>query len=160
MQLKVELLRDTASALGISAQSIEDTLRYAFSNFITSFVRTTTNIYWVILESQDDKRRYPGDLSKVYVTSASGVLVPLSAVVKITPTIGPSLIKHKNQANMALVSFGLAEGVSLGEVTQAVEKVAQDTLPAEVLREFSGDAATFKQSTSDLGFLLILAISS
>lgn len=158
IQLKVEILRDAASALGISAQTIEDTLRYAFSNFITSFVRTTTNIYWVIIEAQDDKRRYPGDLSKLYVSSVTGELVPLSSVVKVTPVIGPSLIKHKNQANMTLVSFALAEGISLGDVTSAVEKVAQESLPAEVLREFSGDAATFKQSTSDLGFLLILAI--
>ncbi len=157
-QLTVEIMRDAATALGVSANAIEDALRHAFSNFITSFVRTPTDIYWIIIEAKDNARRYPSDLSKLYVASASGTLVPLTAVVRLTPTMGPSLIKHKNQSNMTLVSFALAEGISLSEATLEVERVAAEVFPPEIMREFSGDAATFQQSTSDLGFLLILAI--
>ncbi len=158
MQLTIEIMRDCASALGVSAEAIEDALRQAFSNYITSYVRTTTDLFWIIVESENSARRYPSDLYKLYVKSKTGVLIPLMAVVKITPSVGPSLIKHKNQSNMALVSFALAEGVSLSQATEAVEKVASEVLPPQVLRGFSGDAATFQQSTSDLGFLLILAI--
>jgi HAE1 family hydrophobic/amphiphilic exporter-1 len=157
-QLTVQILRDKASALGVNVAAIEDALRMAFSNFIPSYVRTATDIYWIIVEAQNDARQYESDLSKLYVPTATGDLVPLLTLVKVTPTTGPSLIKHKNQSNMALVTFALEEGVALGEATKSVEKIASEVLPDELLREFSGDAATFKQSTSDLGFLLILAI--
>lgn len=157
-QLTVEILRDKASALGVNVAAIEDALRMAFSNFIPSYIRTSTDIYWIIVEAQNDARRYESDLSKLYVPSVTGDLVPLLTLVKVTPSVGPSLIKHKNQSNMALVTFALEPGAALGEVTKEVEKVAGEVLPNQILREFSGDAATFKQSTSDLGFLLILAI--
>lgn len=157
-QLTVEILRDKASALGVNVAAIEDALRMAFSNFIPSYIRTSTDIYWIIVEAQNDARRYESDLSKLYVPSVTGDLVPLLTLVKITPSLGPSLIKHKNQSNMSLVTFALEPGAALGEVTEAVQKVAAEVLPNQILREFSGDAATFKQATSDLGFLLILAI--
>lgn len=157
-QLTVEILRDKASVLGVNVAAIEDALRMAFSNFIPSYIRTATDIYWIIVEAENDARRYESDLSKLYVPSVTGDLVPLLTLVKVTSSTGPSLIKHKNQSNMALVTFALEPGAALGEVTEGVEKVASEILPNEILREFSGDAATFKQSTSDLGFLLILAI--
>jgi len=157
-QLSIRILRDNASALGVSAETIERTLRAAYSNFIVSYVRSDTDLFWIIVESQDQDRYSIEDLNKLYVPSSSGQLVPIKAVVQIAQTIGPSLIRHKNQENMALVTFALPEDASLGDATVLVNQAAEKTLPPQIIREFSGDAATFQQSTADLGFLLILAV--
>ncbi|HQU08467.1 MAG TPA: efflux RND transporter permease subunit, partial [Opitutales bacterium] len=157
-QLTIEILRDQASALGVSAMAIERALDEAYANYIASYIRTPINLFWVIVEAADKDRVWPQDLNSIYVQSNLGFQVPLLSVVNPVVSLGPSMIRHKNQQNMAMVSFALGEDMALGTATDAVAKAANEVLPGTVIAQFSGDAATFKQTTQNMAFLLLVAI--
>ena len=158
-ELKVKILRDQASALGITAMDVEKALYQAYSSYIASYIRTSDYQYRAIVETRDDDRRFPFDIGKLYLESSNGAgFVPMASVADVIPSIGPSIIRHKNQQNMTMVNYALAPGATLGETTQAIQKVADGILPNYILSEFSGDAATFQQTSSDMAFLLVIAI--
>jgi HAE1 family hydrophobic/amphiphilic exporter-1 len=85
-------------------------------------------------------------------------MVPLDAVVKYRPSIGPQSINHSGQLPSVSVSFGLKPGVSLGQATARVKEVADRILPATVTTSFEGSAKVFQQSMTNLGLLLFVAI--
>ena len=157
-ELKVNILRDQASALGVTAYDIEKALYEAYASYIASYIRTSDYQYRAIVETRDDDRRFPGDLSKLYIRSSNAGIIPITAVAELIPSIGPSIIKHKNQQNMTMINFALKPGFALGDATKAIQAAASKILPQNIIAEFSGDAATFQQTTADMTLLLVIAI--
>ena len=157
-QLLVEIDRDRAAALGITAAQIEDTLYSAFGSRQVSTIYTSTNQYFVILEVEPAYQRDPQALSMLYLRSNTGKLVPLETVVHLKPTVGPLTVTHLGQLPSVTISFNLATGVSLSEVTGRIEKLAQTELPTSVNSTFQGTAAAFTSSLQGLGVLLIVAV--
>jgi HAE1 family hydrophobic/amphiphilic exporter-1 len=98
------------------------------------------------------------DLSLLYVRSSSGELVPLDALVTMTPGLGPLTVNHSGQVPSVTLSFNLAPGVALGQATAEVEELARQTLPASINLAFQGTAQAFRSSMQGLGLLLVLAI--
>src|SRR5260370_34849353 len=96
-QVTVELDRNKASAIGVSAQAIENTLYDAYGQRQVSTIYAPTNQYWVVMELQSRYQTDPSVLSLLYVRSASGALVPLSSVAALNPTVGPRPINHLDQ---------------------------------------------------------------
>jgi multidrug efflux pump subunit AcrB len=99
-----------------------------------------------------------GALDALYVQGAGNNLVPLRAVADITPTIGPLQVTHYSQLPSVTLSFNLAPGAALGDVTTRVEALARKTLARDVSGGFVGNARTFKQSSSDLLLLLVATV--
>jgi hydrophobe/amphiphile efflux-1 (HAE1) family protein len=157
-QLRVDIDRDKASAMGVSAQQIEDTLYSAFGSRQVSTIYTSTNQYFVILEIDPRYQRDPEALSLLYLPSSSGKLVPLEAVAHLRRDVGPLTITHMGQLPSVTISFNLAAGVSLSDATVAIEKIAETELPATVQSTFQGTAAAFTSSLQGLGILLIVAV--
>jgi hydrophobic/amphiphilic exporter-1 (mainly G- bacteria), HAE1 family len=157
--VNVEIDRDRAATLGISAQQIEQALASAFGSQQISTIYTSSAQYEVILELQENYQRDARALSRLYLRSASGSLVPLDAVVKIERGSSPLTVNHLGQLPAVTVSFNLPPGVALGQAAASLKQVERDIeMPASVQTSFQGTAQAFQQSTRGLGVLLALAI--
>ena len=157
-QVRVEIDRDKASTLGVTAQQIEDTLYSAFGSRQVSTIYTPTNQYFVILEVEPRYQRDPAALSLLYLHSSTGKLVPLETVAHLRPDVGPLAVTHMGQLPSVTISFNLAAGVSLSDATVAIQKLAATELPPTVQSTFQGTAAAFTSSLQGLGLLLIIAV--
>ena len=158
-QVNVEIDRDKASALGVTADQIENALYTAYGQRQISTIYAPNNAYRVITELQDQYQKDPSALSLLYVRSSKGQLVPLNAVARLTRTVGPLTINHLGQLPAVTLSFNLKPGVALGDAVNAVKKVATEMLPATISTSFQGTAQAFQSSLSGLGLLLIMAIA-
>jgi HAE1 family hydrophobic/amphiphilic exporter-1 len=154
----VAIDRDKARSMGVSAEQIESALFSAYGARQISTIFAPNNTYKVILELLPRFQRDPTALSRLYVRSSSGMLVPLSAVASLTPGVGPLLVNHLGQLPSVTLSFNLRPGVALGDAVSAVDKVARATLPASITTSFQGTAQAFQASLKGLGILLLMAI--
>jgi HAE1 family hydrophobic/amphiphilic exporter-1 len=157
-QVTVDIDRDKAHVLGVSAQSIEDALYTAYGARQISTIYAPNNEYWVIMEVEPQYQLDPSTLSLLYVRSSGGDLVPLDTVVKFTRSLGPLQINHFGQLPSATISFDLAPGASLGKALSEVRRLAANTLPDTVTPSFQGTAQAFESSMGNLGMLLVMTI--
>jgi len=156
-QVNVEIDRDKASALGISATQVESGLSMAYSAQQISTIFAPTNQYQVIMEVQDDYQLDPAALSMLYIRSSGGQLVPLRSVSKLSQNVGPLSVNHLGQLPAVNISFNTRPGVALGTAIDAVKKAAQNTVPATITTSFQGTAQAFQSSMQGLGLLLLAA---
>ena len=157
-QVNVEIDRDKANALGVSAFQVENALETAYSSRQISTIYTPNNEYWVLAELLPKYQMDPQALSLLYIHSSSGPLVPLSAVSKLTQSLGPLVVNHAGQLPSVTVSFNLQPGTSLGDAVNRVEQVARQTLPSDLSANFEGTAQQFQSSLVGLSVLLVITI--
>ena len=158
-QVFVEIDRDQARALGVTAGQIEDALYSAYGSRQVSTIYSPINQYWVILEVLPEHQNDSAALSQLYIRSANGNLVPLPAVAQIRRGVGPLTVNHFGQLPAVNVSFNLAPGVSLGTAVDAVNQMlAEIRLPATLTANFQGQAMVFQSSVKGLGILLLMSI--
>ena len=159
-QVTVEIDRDKAQALGVTADQIENALYNAYGSRQISTIYTPVNEYWVIMELEPRFQRDPSALSLLYVRSSNtNKLVPLSAVTRMKRDVGPLTVTHVGQLPAVTVSFNLAPGVPLGTAVQEIQQLQSDLhLPDTILATFQGSAQVFRSSVAGLGVLLIASI--
>ncbi|MEI6076995.1 MAG: efflux RND transporter permease subunit [Verrucomicrobiota bacterium] len=158
-QLVVDIDRDKAAALGVTAAQIETELYHAFGSGQISTIYGDLAEYWVVFEVLPEFQRDPDALGRLYITSASGKLVPLSAVARFSRGLGPMTISHVGQLPSVTVSFNLVPGVALGTAVEKIHDLqAELHLPATITASFQGSAAVFQSSLAGLGFLLLMSI--
>ncbi len=157
-QIHVQIDRDRAAALGITAFDIEQTLANAYGSGQVSTIYTPTDQYWVIMELMPQYQRDATALSVLTVGGANGRQVPLGSVATITPSVGPLTVNHSGQIPSVTISFNLRPGVALGAATAAVEKEAREILPSTITTNFYGTAQVFQSSQQGLLALLLLAV--
>ena len=157
-QVNIEIDRDQAAALGVTAQQIEESLYTAYGARNVSTIYAPNNEYRVIMELEPRYQLGPEALALLYVRSSSGELVPLEAVARMSSGLGPLTVNHLGQLPSVTVSFNLKEGTSLGEAVDQVREVAAATLPSTVTTSFQGAAQAFESSLSGLGLLLLMSI--
>jgi hydrophobic/amphiphilic exporter-1 (mainly G- bacteria), HAE1 family len=156
-QVNLEIDRDRASALGITAEQIENTLYSAYGGRQVSTILSPVNQYQVIMELESKFHQDPAALGMLYVRSGTGQLVPLSSLITISQGLGPLSVNHLGQINAVTVSFNLKPDVPLGSAVAAIEKEAL-TLPATISTGFKGVAQVYQASTRGLAVLLIMSI--
>jgi HAE1 family hydrophobic/amphiphilic exporter-1 len=158
-QLLLDIDREKAAAVGVSAQDIENTLTNAFGTFQISTIYTSNATYEVIIEVQPQFQAQPNALPQLYVRSNQNNLIPLYTVAKPTLRVGPLSVNHLGQFPAVTISFNLKPGVSLGEGVKAIEEIkAKLNPPANLMTSFQGAAASFQSSIQGLGFLLIMTV--
>ena len=157
-QVVVDLDRDRAAELGVSAAQIEDALYNAFGSRQVSTIYTPDNQYWVILEVVPEAQRDIAALGSLRVRSASGALVPVATVAHLRTTVGPLTVNHSGQMPAVTLAFNLAPGVALGQAVEVVERTARNTLPSSVTTAFAGTAQVFQDSQKGLLALLLIAV--
>lgn len=158
-QIDVELYRDRASVLGITAADVENALALAYAKGKATTYLTDIDQYWVILSAEDRFRRNPRDLDRLYVRApATGNLVPISTVARWEETVAPSNVPHYNQLNSATISYNLAEGVALGDATGALNSLAREIVPPAVGGFMQGQAQEFEEAVQSLAVLMLVSI--
>jgi multidrug efflux pump subunit AcrB len=137
--------RDLASRLAILPQAIDDTLYDAFGQRQVSTIFTQLNQYHVILEVAPRFQQDPEALKSIYVKSASGAQVPLSAFTRLAPGAAPLAINHQGQFSAVTLSFNLAPGISLGHAVTAIRFAERAIgLPPSIRASFQGTAQAFQ----------------
>ncbi len=151
--------RVTAARMGISAQQIDQTLYDAFGQRQISTLFTQLNQYHLVLEATPSFQKNPGKLDDIYVQSAYGGAVPLSAFTRLETKTEPLAINHQGQFPCVTVSFNLAPGASLGAATEAITRAQKElNMPASVQTAFQGTAASFQASLSNEPLLILAAL--
>jgi HAE1 family hydrophobic/amphiphilic exporter-1 len=156
--IRVEIDRDRASAVGVTAEQIERALYNAYGSRQVSTIYTPSNQYWVLMELMPQYQRDPSALSLLYVRSSGGQLVPLGSVARLSEGVGPVTVGHAGQLPSVTLSFNLAPGVALGQAVAEVERAAREHLPSTITGEFAGTAQAFQDAQGGLLVLLIVAI--
>jgi multidrug efflux pump len=152
--------RGTASRLGVSPQTIDDTLYDAFGQRQVSTMFTQLNQYRVVLEVKPNFRQNPEDLHNIYVRGASSTQgVPLSAVTRVEETTAPLAITRQGQFPAVTLSFNLAPGVALGEAVIAIQAATRQLgLPTSIQGSFQGTAQAFQASLTNEPLLIAAAL--
>jgi hydrophobic/amphiphilic exporter-1 (mainly G- bacteria), HAE1 family len=158
-QMGVEIDREKAMVYGVSVDAIRQELFNAFGSRQVASIYTPLNDYWVILESKPEFQTDASALSKFFVKTASGTSVPLQAVTRIAPSVGPLQVNHSGNQPSVTISFNLAPGFSLGQAVDAIRVVEREArLPASITSGFQGTAAVFQESLKGQGILVLAAV--
>ncbi|MDZ4368579.1 MAG: efflux RND transporter permease subunit, partial [Afipia sp.] len=158
-QLTVEIDREKAAVYGVTADQIRNQLFNAYGARQVGTIYMPSNDYQIILEVQPKFRIDPTDLSKLYVKTANNQTIPLEAVAKMVPTVGPLQINHQGQQPAVTISFNLQQGTSLGYAVDKITQIEQESnLPATVTTGFSGTAQVFQDSLRGQGVLILAAV--
>jgi HAE1 family hydrophobic/amphiphilic exporter-1 len=157
-EVNVNIDRDKASALGITASQVEQALYSAYGQRQVSTIYAANDEYWVVTELEDKYQRDPAALSLLYIRSSNGTLVPLSAVANLVTSLGPLTVNHLGQVPAVTISFNLKPGTTIGDAVSEVDSLAQAELPASVSTHFQGAAQAFRSSLTGLGILLLMAV--
>ncbi|MES2938663.1 MAG: efflux RND transporter permease subunit [Pseudomonadota bacterium] len=157
--IQVDIDRDTAARLNISAANIDEALYSAFGQRIVSTIFTETNQYRVILEAQPGLQASPEALGMVQLRTASGDPTPLSAVARISERRAPLQLTHVAQYPAATIGFDTAPGVSLGRAVDAIRDASKELkLPGALSMTFLGAAGAYETSLSNQLWLILAAV--
>jgi len=151
--------RATAARLGITTQAIDSALNDAFSQRNASTIYAPLNQYYVIMEVAPQYLQSPESLKDIYVRSTSGQMVPLMAFASYELGTTPLAVNHQGQFVSTTISFNLADGVSLGAASDAIERtMSRLGVPASIQGGFSGNAGAFQQGQSSQPWLILAAL--
>jgi multidrug efflux pump len=159
LRAQIEVDRETAGRLGVNLQAVTDALNDGFGQRQVSTIYAQANQYRVVLEAQPEYRSDPSRLARLYVPSATGAQVPLTAIAKIIHTTAPLVVSHQDQFPSETISFNLAPGAALSDAVSAVAKAERTIgMPSSVTGSFFGDANEFAKSLASQPWLILAAI--
>jgi len=158
-QTVLNIDRERAAALGLTAEQIRSTLYNSFGSRQVATMFTPTNDYAIILELGPSFQENETALSKVFVRAGTGQLVPLETVATVSRAAGPLTVNHQGQLPAVTVSFNVAPGFALGEAINQIQDMERRlALPATITPSFSGTAQVFQQSLKGQGWLLLATV--
>ncbi|MGL5363878.1 MAG: efflux RND transporter permease subunit, partial [Bosea sp. (in: a-proteobacteria)] len=158
-QISIEIDRERAASLGITADQIRQTLGNAFGSRQIATIFTPATDFQVIMEADRAYQQDPGVLSRLIVRTSTGQNVPLEAVAKIVPTVGPLAVNRIAQQPAVTISFNTAPGISLGDAVNAIRAAERDVnLPPSIVTSFAGSAQLFQDALKGQGLLLLAAV--
>ncbi len=158
-QVMVDIDRDRAEALGVTPEQVQDALYSAYGTRQVSVIYAPADQYQVIMEVEKQYQKTPDALSKLYVRSSAGSLVPLDTMVKMRRQVGPLSISHLGQLPATTISFNLRPGFSLGQAADQVDNAIEELrIPSSIATKFQGTVREFQSSFKNLSILLIVAI--
>ncbi len=137
-QITVEVDRDRANQLQVSVEDVFSTLQVLLGSTYVNDFNQFNRAYRVYVQADSQFRSNPDDIKRLYVRSQAGKMIPLANLVRVTQTIGPSIIPHYNLYRSINITGTPSPGVSSGQALQAMEAVAQETLPKGFGYEWSG----------------------
>jgi HAE1 family hydrophobic/amphiphilic exporter-1 len=157
-EVRVEIARDRAAALGIDVNQIESALYNAYGARQVSTIYTPNDQYWVVMELLPQYQRDLSAMDLLHITGRQGVSVPLGSLARVTPGTGPLTVNHSGQLPSVTLSFNLEPGTSLGTAVERVEAAAREVLPSTISTSFAGTAQAFQEAQGGLLLLLLMAV--
>jgi multidrug efflux pump len=161
LDARVEIDRDTAARLGISASAIDQALYDAFGQRQVSTLYAGLNQYRVVMEAAPEYWQQPDTLNAIYVAGTNGTLIPLSAIAQFGRSTSPLAINHQSQFPAVTLSFNLRPGASLGDAVAAIASAAREIgMPVSIHGSFQGTARVFQQSLANEPWLIAAALAA
>ena len=160
-QVKVVVDKNLAGSLGIQSAQVDSALYSAFGQRQVSTIYSTINQFHVVLEADPELLGDPMYLSKIYVKSSAGWMIPLSSIAHFEKENTPLSVNHQGQFPVVTFSFNLMPGISLGEAEKLIEQAQSDlNMPSSIKGGFAGNALLFQESLSSQPVLILAAIIS
>ena len=157
-QLKIKINADKAADLGVSVDSIAKTIETMFgSKEVTKYTKDGRE-YSVMLQADVKNRREPSNLNKVVVRSSSGKLVPLTSVPTFYEESTYTSLNRYNRQRAVTISARLVGGYTISEALNYLEGITKEKLPANARVDYKGESLEFKNTSSDIYFIFILAL--
>lgn len=157
-ETRVAIDRDKATLLGVSTLDIGQTLQYALSGQRLGYFYMNGKQYQILAEINRQQRNTPLDLKSIYLKNSKGNMIQLDNLVKLEETVAPPQLYHYNRFKSATVSSGLAEGVTIGQGLNEMDKIASEVLDESFRTALSGDSKEFRESSSSLLFAFAMAL--
>jgi HAE1 family hydrophobic/amphiphilic exporter-1/multidrug efflux pump len=157
-ELDLTIDRMRAKDLGLSTADISQALQSAFSGARSAYFIMNDRQYEVITQVPKSDRNTPTDISKIYIRNSRGESIPISSVLTIEENSNPPNLYHYNRFNSATISASLAEGKTIGDGVNAMERIAKEKLDESFLTALSGPSRDFKESASNTSYALLLAL--
>ena len=157
-EVRIEVNRDKANLLGVSTRNIAQTLQYGLSGQRMGYFYMNGKQYEILGEINRQQRNKPADLKAIYVRSDNGDMVQLDNIIELENGIAPPKLYRYNRFVSATISAGLAEGKTIGEGLEEMDKIAKETLDDTFRTALSGESKEYSESASSLMFAFLLAI--
>jgi HAE1 family hydrophobic/amphiphilic exporter-1 len=157
-QVTVEMDRNKVSALGLTANQVENALYNAYGTRQVSQIYAPNNQYQVILQVAPQFQQDPAAMSLLYVRANNRALIPLESVARLKTDVGPMSVSHYGQLPAVTISFNLRPGFALGDAVDQIKAAAATALPSTMSTTFQGAAQAFQDSLQGLGLILLMAI--
>lgn len=157
-EARIQINRDKASLLGVSTRNIAQTLQYGLSGQRMGYFYMNGKQYEILGEINRQQRNKPSDLKAIYVRSDKGEMVQLDNLIELENGIAPPKLYRYNRFVSATISAGLADGKTIGEGLDEMDKIAKETLDDSFRTALTGDSKEYKESSSSLMFAFLLAI--
>ncbi|HOF55007.1 MAG TPA: efflux RND transporter permease subunit [Prolixibacteraceae bacterium] len=157
-EIQIEINRDKANLLGVSTQNIGQTLQLALSGQRFGYFIMNGKQYQIFGELARQDRNKPLDLKSLYVRNNTGQMIQLDNFVNLKETTAPPQLFRYNRFVAATISAGLAEGKTISQGLEEMDKIAAEVLDDTFRTALAGDSKDFMESSSSLMFAFILAI--
>ena len=157
-EVHIEINRDKATSLGVSTQTIAQTLQYALSGQRIGYYYMGGKQYQILGEINRQQRNTPVDLKSIYVRSDNGQMIQLDNLVTLRETTAPPQLYRYNRFVSATVSSGLAKGYTIGDGLDEMDRIAAETLGDTFRTALSGESKEYRESSSSLMFVMVLAL--
>lgn len=157
-EVRVEINRDKAGTMGVSVKDIAQTLQYGLSGQRMGYFYMNGKQYEILGQINRQQRNQPANIKSIYIRNDKGEMIQLDNLVEFVESIAPPKLYHYNRFLSATVSAGLAEGKTIGEGLEEMDKIAAATLDDTFRTALSGDSKDYQESSSSLMFAFILAL--
>ncbi|MBP3408252.1 MAG: efflux RND transporter permease subunit [Bacteroidaceae bacterium] len=157
-EVRVNINRDKAGSMGTSVRSVAETLQYGLSGQRMGYFYMNGKQYEIIGQVNRQQRNTPTGVKSIYIRNDQGEMVQLDNLVEFIESVAPPKLYHYNRFLSATISAGLAEGKTIGDGLDEMDKIAEEVLDDTFRTALAGDSKEFRESSSSLMFAFILAL--
>ena len=157
-EMRVTINRDKAGTMGVSVRDIGETLQYGLSGQRMGYFYMNGKQYEILGQINRQQRNQPANIKSIYIRNDKGEMIQLDNLVEFVEAVAPPKLYHYNRFISATISAGLAEGKTIGDGLDEMDKIADKVLDDTFRTALSGDSKEYRESSSSLMFAFILAL--
>ena len=157
-ELRININREKANLMGVSTRDIAETLQYGLSGQRLGYLYLNGKQYEIVGEINRQQRNAPVNLKSIYMRSDDGAMIQMDNLVDLVESVAPPKLYRYNRFVSATISAGLAEGKTIGQGIEEMDKIAKSTLDETFRTALAGDSKEFSESSSSLIFAFALAL--
>ena len=157
-EIRIHINRDKANIMGVNTRDLSETLQYGLSGQRMGYFYMNGKQYEILGEINRQQRNKPADLRAIYLRSSDGKMIQMDNLIELESSIAPPKLYRYNRFVSATISAGLADGKTIGQGLDEMDKIAKEELDDTFRTSLSGDSKEFRESSSSLMFAFILAL--
>ena len=157
-EIRIHINRDKANIMGVNTRDLSETLQYGLSGQRMGYFYMNGKQYEILGEINRQQRNKPADLRAIYLRSSDGKMIQMDNLIELESSIAPPKLYRYNRFVSATISAGLADGKTIGQGLDEMDKIAKEVLDDTFRPSLSGDSKEFRESSSSLMFAFILAL--